>query len=238
LQGVQGVQGDDGAAGVPGATGPQGATGATGAQGLQGVQGEVGAPGSQGPAGADGADGPAGADGAVGADGPAGADGAVGADGPAGADGAVGDTGADGPAGPGGLTDFGYVYNTGIQTVAVEGDVTFSANGVLTDGITHVAGTDAITLVDAGVYKITSSVSAVAVSQLALFVNGVEVIGTIYGSGAGTQQNVGQAIITIGASDVLTLRNHSTDGALTLQSFAGGSQPDNVNASIIIEKLG
>jgi hypothetical protein len=121
--------------------------------------------------------------------------------------------------------------------VAVEGDITFSANGVLTGGITHAPGSDAITVVNAGVYKVTYTVSAVALSQVALFLDGAEVVGTIYGSGAGTQPNVGQAIITIAGGSVLELRNHSTAGALTLQSSAGGSQAENVNASIVIEKL-
>jgi hypothetical protein len=69
-----------------------------------------------------------------------------------------------------------------------------------------------------------------------LFVNGAPVAGTVYGSGAGTQQNNGQAIITMAAGDVLTLRNHSSTAAVTLQTLAGGTQI-NVNASIKIIKL-
>jgi hypothetical protein len=61
-------------------------------------------------------------------------------------------------------------------------------------------------------------------------------IGTIYGSGAGTQQNTGQAIFTLAAGDVLTVRNHSSAAAVTLQTLAGGTQ-SNANASVV-EKLG
>jgi hypothetical protein len=79
-------------------------------------------------------------------------------------------------------------------------------------------------------------VSGVEPNQFALFLNGVQIAGTVYGSGAGTQQNNGQAIFTIAASDVITLRNHSSAAAVTLQTLAGGTQI-NVNASVVIKKL-
>jgi hypothetical protein len=71
---------------------------------------------------------------------------------------------------------------------------------------------------------------------MGLFLNGAPLIGTVYGSGAGTQQTTGQAIVPLAAGDVLTLRNHSSAAAVTLQTLAGGTQT-NVNASIVIEKL-
>ncbi|MBO1911647.1 hypothetical protein J4G37_43510, partial [Microvirga sp. 3-52] len=60
--------------------------------------------------------------------------------------------------------------------------------------------------------------------------------GTVYGAGAGTQQNNGQAIFTIAAGDTLTLRNHSSAAAVGLASVIGGTQA-NVNASVVIKKL-
>ena len=73
-------------------------------------------------------------------------------------------------------------------------------------------------------------------NQFALFLNGTVVPGTVYGSGAGTQQNNGQAIFTIAAGDALTLRNHSSAAAVGLASVVGGTQA-NVNASVVIKKL-
>lgn len=73
-------------------------------------------------------------------------------------------------------------------------------------------------------------------NQFALFLNGVEVPGTVYGSGAGTQQNSGQAIFEIDAGDTLTLRNHTSAAAVGLASVIGGTEA-NVNASISILKL-
>jgi hypothetical protein len=79
-------------------------------------------------------------------------------------------------------------------------------------------------------------VSGVEPSQFALFVNGAAASGTVYGSGAGTQQDDGQAILTLSAGDVLTLVNHTSAAAVTLQTLAGGTQT-NVNSSLLIEKL-
>lgn len=193
-----------------GAAGPTGPTGATGTAGATGPAGSNGAQGAPGPTGSTGATGPTGATGSTGA------------------------TGATGPAN--GLNDYGYVYNEGAQVVAIEADVAFDTNGLLTPGITHAPGSTEIQVVAAGDYKIAFSTSGVEPHQMALFVNGVLLPGTIYGSGAGTQQNTGQVITTLGAGDVLTLRNHSSAAAVTLQTLAGGTQT-NVNASVAIEKL-
>ena len=89
----------------------------------------------------------------------------------------------------------------------------------------------------AGTYKVTYSVSATEPNQMGLFVNGTLVPGTIYGSGAGTQQNTGQVIITVFDGAVVTLNNYSSAAAVGLPSLAGGARA-NVNASIVIEKLG
>jgi BclA C-terminal domain len=94
-----------------------------------------------------------------------------------------------------------------------------------------------ITLVNRGIYKVTYSVSATALSQMTLFINGVAVAGTTYGSGAGTQQNTGQGIINAAPGDVLTLVNHTTTAAVDLATPIGGTAPT-TNASILIEKLG
>ena len=96
---------------------------------------------------------------------------------------------------------------------------TFNANGVITPGITHVAGEAGIALAGAGAYKISFSVSATAPNQMSIFVDGLPVGGTTYGSGAGTQQNSGQAIIIVGAGGVVTVRNHSSAAAIGLQVY-------------------
>ena len=122
--------------------------------------------------------------------------------------------------------------------VPLEVAITFDANGVITPGITHAPGDAGIALASAGAYKISFSVSATEPNQIAIFVNGFPVDGTTYGSGAGTQQNSGQAIIMVAAGGVVTVRNHSSAAAIGLAAAPpiGGTQPA-VNASIVIEKL-
>jgi hypothetical protein len=101
---------------------------------------------------------------------------------------------------------------------------------------THSPGTAGIALANAGVYSVTFSVSGVEPGQFAIFQNGAPVPGSTYGSGAGTQQNTGQAILIAAAGDIVTLVNHSSAAAVTLQTLAGGTQT-NVNASILMLQL-
>lgn len=162
-----------------------------------------------------------------------GASGPTGPQGPAGSRGPVGPAGATGPAR---AVNYAYIYNNAPETVAIEGAVPFDSNGLI-DGFTHIPGGTAIGVTTAGVYRVNFSVSAVEPGQFALAVNGVPAPQAIYGSGAGTQQDDGQVILSLGAGDIVTLLNHSSAAAITLQSLAGGTQP-NVNASMIIEQLG
>lgn len=130
----------------------------------------------------------------------------------------------------------GFIFNVSAQTVPIESDVIFDTNGILNPVIAHTPGTSQITVTSPGSYEITFSVSGVEPNQFGLFLNGAPVAGTVYGSGAGTQLNFGQALIALIAGDVLTLRNHSSSAAVTLQTLAGGTQT-NVNASVVIKRL-
>jgi len=185
--GPAGPVGPQGPAGQPGQPGdrPRGAArtqGATGAPGLQGGTGPEGPPGPQG------ATGPAG---------PQGATGATGAVGAAGAAGATGATGATGPQGPAGQPDYAYIYSIAPQVVAVGGTILLPSTGQLS-GFTSSLGT--LTALAAGTYSVSFSVSATEPNQISLALNGTVVPGTTYGSGAGTQQNTGQAIVTLAAA--------------------------------------
>lgn len=124
--------------------------------------------------------------------------------------------------------------------MALEADVTLNSNGLMTAGITHTPGAAGITIVNSGDYKVTFSVSATEVDQMALFVNtgGTPTLvpGTVYGSGAGTQQNTGQVIVTIAAGSILTVRNHTSTDGISLATHYGGPGT-NVNPSVVIEKL-
>jgi hypothetical protein len=124
------------------------------------------------------------------------------------------------------------------QVVPLETAVTFDSNGIGTAGFAHGLGSSDITVLNEGVYKVTFSVSGAEPNQFGLFINGVVVAESVYGSGAGTQQNTGQAILSIGANDVITLVNHTSAAAVTLAASPpiGGTAPT-VNASILFQKL-
>jgi len=192
-----------------------------------------------GPTGPSGAAGSAGTTGLTGSPGTAGATGAPGAAGTTGLTGPAGTTGATGPAGAtgGGLSAFGYIFNLGArQTVEVGSPITFDSDGVLR-GISHERDSAGIRVGEQGTYFVTFSVTATEPNQFALFLNGKDVIpGSIYGSGAGTQQNHGQVIVELAKDDALTLVNFSSAAAVVLQSLSGGTQM-NANASVSILKL-
>jgi hypothetical protein len=188
-------------------------------------------------AGATGATGSTGATGPTGSQGPTGPTGPTGATGATGSTGATGATGSTGSTGAVGAAQYAYVYNLAAGVVAIEADVPFSQNGPLV-GFTHVASTAGVTATAAGVYLIDFSVSGTEPGQFALMLNGSSVVpGSTYGSGAGTQQDNGQVVVSLSAGDVVTLRNHSSAAAVTLQTLAGGTQT-NVNASLIIQQVG
>ena len=202
--------------GPAGPVGPQGPAGATGATGGTGLEGPPGPQGATGPAG------------------PQGATGATGAVGAAGAAGAAGATGATGPQGPAGQPDYAYIYSIAPQVVAVGGTILLPSTGQLS-GFTSSLGT--LTALAAGTYSVSFSVSATEPNQISLALNGTVVPGTTYGSGAGTQQNTGQAIVTLAAGDQLTLTNSGSASAIGLATAIGGTGA-NVNASLYVQQLG
>jgi hypothetical protein len=163
---------------------------------------------------------------------PGGGAGIAGPRGPAGLPGAPGNVG---PVGPAGQPNYAYVYNETPESILIESNIPFDSNGELV-GFTHTAGAAEITVTNAGTYRVDSVVSATEPDQVGLFLNGVVVPGSIYGSGAGTQQNSGQVIVDLFAGDQLTLRNDTSAAAFTLSSNIGGTRA-NVNASILIQEL-
>ena len=234
--GPQGPVGLTGATGATGAVGPQGPIGLTGATGAAGAPGATGAVGPQGPIGLTGATGAAGAAGAQGPQGLQGVQGPAGATGATGPTGATGATGAAGAAGSGNSA-FAYIYNTSAQVVPLESDISFSNNGVnVGSSISHVPGTSLLIVATAGNYSVRFTVSSVEPNQFTVFVNGAPASGATFGSGAGTQMTIGEVILTLASGDVLTLRNHTSAAAVTLQTLAGGTQT-NSNASMMLVKL-
>ncbi|SFG57706.1 BclA C-terminal domain-containing protein, partial [Clostridium homopropionicum] len=139
-------------------------------------------------------------------------------------------TGPTGPMGPtgAGLAGFGYVYQLATvadATVAGGADVPFSNNGPLTN-ITHSAGTTTITVATTGVYKIFYSVSITAGvgSAIAIAVNGTVDASTPISALVATGEVSGEAILSLAAGDVITLRNDSATPLITTLAPSVGAQ--------------
>ena len=211
-------------------------------RGFRDTQGPFRATGPPGPQGQVGATGPPGPQGPVGATGPPGPQGPVGATGPPGLQGSVGATGPPGPQGPVGATgpavasNYGYIYNTGSQSIPTEGDIPFSTNGALL-GITHSVGTGPITIENEGTYAVWFIINGEVANQFALFQNGVVVPGSIYGTVGTSESNAGMTMISAAAGDILRVRNHTSIGSVILDNTVGGSQT-NISASIMIIRIG
>lgn len=146
------------------------------------------------------------------------------------------------PIPPGGSNEYGYFYNLAVSaTVAIAAPFPFDTDGPFTAGFLHTASatpaTSApITIVNAGVYAVEFSATVAEARQLALYLNGAVVAGTIYGQATGTAVTTGFAIINATAGSLLTLRNHLSAAALTLVTPSGGTA-SNVTNSLKIFKL-
>lgn len=217
-------------------TGPTGPIGPVGPTGPTGSTGPVGPTGATGPVGPTGATGPIGLVGPTGATGPVGPTGATGPVGPTGPTGPIGLVGPTGPTGPNGLLEYAYIYNLSAQSVALQSPILFSNNGIIVGSITHAVGTSNIQIGNAGNYAVWFYITANEPNQFTLFQNGIPVAGSVYGTGAGTQTNYGMVIINAAALDILTVVNHTSAAAATLQTLAGGTEI-NSNASILIQRL-
>lgn len=212
-RGRAGTTGKPGPEGRPGAPGAQGKPGATGAQGPAGLEGKPGATGAQGPAGLEGKPGTTGKEGSPGAQGKEGPAGSEGKPGKEGKEGPEGKEGKEGPEGKAASSEYGYGYllaTIANATVLGGADVPFSNNGPLS-GITHTAETTTFIVSSSGTYRIGFNLSLTAGigSELALAVNGVVDASTPISVETATGEVSGQAILTLAAGDVVTLRNNS-----------------------------
>ena len=149
----------------------------------------------------------------------------------------AGATGATGATGSGGLGGYGYIYNLTGETVAIGAPIPYDSNGLMTAAITHTPGSPTITVTVAGIYKVTYIKEGSEPNQFSLFQNGVNVAGSIYPSGAGTQPNVGNVIVSASAGDTFQVLNNASPAAVTLATPIGGTNAS-VNASILFEKIG
>jgi hypothetical protein len=233
------VIGIRGATGPTGSTGPTGPTGPTGATGISGTTGATGATGITGATGPTGPTGPTSL-----IAGPTGARGITGATGVPGAtiNGATGTTGGTGITGPTGASSalasrFIFIYSTDAQVIADNTDVTFNTLETASSGFTFTPPSTQITVGTGGIYQVDFSANSPGVAQYGVAVNGIAIVGTSYRSAqTGTTQVKGQAIVTIPAGGIVTLRN-TVGSASTLPVDAGGTAPGSPSASLALQLI-
>jgi len=142
-----------------------------------------------------------------------------------------------------GLNSFAYFWQSVIDvtgTIASNNSkVLFESSAVNnTADITTVSGTGNITIGAnaGGLYKISWLVAGAEANAFAVFKGNTKQLGSVYGSGAGTQQNNGFVLLSLAAGDVISLRSDNAPAAITLQ-LAGTTDTDQVVASIFFEKF-
>lgn len=94
-----------------------------------------------------------------------------------------------------------------------------------------------ITISDAGVYEVNWGVSGVEPNAFGLFNGNNLISSTIEGSGAGTQQNKGSAIISVLAGAIISLRTVNCAAAVTL-ALAGTTNVSQNVGTISFKKIG
>jgi hypothetical protein len=138
--------------------------------------------------------------------------------------------------GPVAAAAYAYIYDTSGATVAPNTNVSFNADGPTTADITHTAGSSQIVLAAAGAYKVSFSVSADVVNEIAVFVNGAAIPGSTFASAGSGRPNIGQMVVVAAGGDVLTIRNLHPGAGIVLENSGDGSVL--TDASVLIERLG
>ena len=138
--------------------------------------------------------------------------------------GSTGSSGVQGPVGPTGPSstfspEFAYIYDDTAQVVASGGDVTFSSNGPMSSGMTHIPTQAGITVNISGTYFVYYYASDAPSVLFDIAVNGGALPETGY---SGTLNKRMGVLIQLNAGDVVTLHN-SSGGPTTLLNTAGQS---------------
>jgi hypothetical protein len=140
-----------------------------------------------------------------------------------------------------GITQYANFFQTvadvGATIAADNGKALFHGPGASnTAGFTMVADSGDITVTNAGVYKIDWEITCAEAGAMSLYVGAAKQAGTCFGTGAGTQNINGTALLTLGAGAVVSLRSDNCPAALTLQ-LAGTTNTAEIVCSISLLKI-
>ncbi len=178
---------------------------------------------------------------AGGAQGIAGVAGPAGAPGIAGAAGAAGIQGISGIPGAPGLLDFSDFFalmpGDNPATIAGGAPILFPQSGSTTGSITRQGGSSFTTFIlpTIGTYLVQFQASIDESGQLALNINGVVDPTTVVGRSTGTDQFIGQSLVTTSVPNTTLQVINDGGSALTLTPIAGGTH--SVSAHVLIIRI-
>jgi hypothetical protein len=166
----------------------------------------------------------------------------------------IGPTGAIGPTGtaPMCLKSFGRIYNDVPQAVDLEQPVLFNKTDIMVGPIAHIPGTGDFLLGSVGYYEILGKLFHEYAIQVALFLNGNLLPGSVMGEPATTAMGIIMYILEVTEEDLLPNLDSPTGVAATIQvcnhtSYitpillngreGSGSDLTQVNASLMVIQL-
>lgn len=141
-----------------------------------------------------------------------------------------------------GISQYAYFWQEVtdvVGTIAANNDKMLFYHGASsnTAGFASTLPSGDVTISDAGVYEVNWGVSGVEPNAFGLFNGNNLISSTIEGSGAGTQQNKGSAIITVLAGAIISLRTVNCAAAITL-ALAGTTNVSQNVGTISFKKIG
>jgi hypothetical protein len=147
-----------------------------------------------------------------------------------------------GPPGTPAVTEYAEFFalmpGDNADTVAADTAVDFPQDGPKTTSITRADSSASTFVLSAiGTYRVSFVVSVTEPGQLALRLNGTELVYTVVGRATGTSQIVGESLVetTVANSTLEVVNPSGNTPALTITPLAGGTHP--VSASLVIQQL-
>jgi len=108
-----------------------------------------------------------------------------------------------------GCSTYFYISSSVSQTLNLEDHVIFNLSGASKNTLFK-TGTDNITVLRDGVYKLSFDLQAKQPSQFTIFVNDEAIESTIAGTDSGSGQVSIRQLVSLNAGDIITVKNHSS----------------------------